>query len=122
MANTNFVKQVEEKFTVNNLVPINIGDLVKIGLQIQDGAKKRVQYFEGRIIGQKKDGIRTSFTVRQILQNVGVERILFLNSPSLVSMQVLRSFKARKSKLYFIRNRSNKNIRLKQNLKKANKK
>lgn len=120
MTSTYFVTQVEKKFQRNNFADINIGDLVKIGLQIQDGAKKRVQYFEGRIIGQNKDGIKTNIIVRQILQNIGVERNIFLHSPSLVSISVLRSFKAKKSKLYFIRNRSKKNIRLKQNFKKSN--
>ena len=122
MPKTHFVTQVEKNFRMNDFPAINIGDLVKIGLQIQDGAKKRIQYFEGRIIGQKKDGLKTSFIVRQVLQNIGVERTLFLHSPALLSIQILRSFKARRSKLYFIRNRSKKNNRLKQNFKKVNKK
>lgn len=116
MANTQFVKKIEEKFTKKVLPSINIGDSIRVGVKIKDGNKERTQFFDGTVIGRKNKGYKASLTVRYMSQSIGVERILFLHSPTVAEIKVLRSFKARRAKLYYFRNRSNKNRRLKQRL------
>lgn len=114
MATTQFIKNLEREFRRNEVPEIQIGDFIKIGLKIQDGSKERTQFFSGTVLAKKNSGYKMCFKIRQILQGIGVERIVFVHSPAVVQIQVLRPFKARRAKLYYIRNRSKKNIRLKQ--------
>ena len=116
MANTQFVKEIEKKFIKKDFPRVNIGDSIRVGIRIKDGNKERTQFFDGTVIGKKNKEYKACLTVRHVSQSVGVERILFLHSPAVVELKILRSFKARRAKLYYFRNRSNKNRRLKQRL------
>ena len=91
-----------------------VGDNVKLGVLIKEGNKERIQYYEGIIIAQKNSGISKTITVRRILQGIGIERIFLIHSPKLISIQVLKSSRVRRSKLYYLRNLSGKRSRLKQ--------
>lgn len=93
---------------------IKIGDNVKVGVKIIEGNKERVQFYEGIIIARKNTSINTTVTVRKILQGIGIERIFLLHSPKVDSINVLRSAKVRKSKLYYLRNLKGKASRLRQ--------
>jgi len=81
---------------------------------VKEGEKERIQIFQGIVIGIRGGGIRTSFTVRKISAGVGVERIWPLNSPSIDKLEVLRSSKVRRAKLYFLREKLGKAGRLKE--------
>ena len=104
--NTNFLK--------NNLPVISIGDNIKVGVKIIEGNKERIQFYEGTVISKKNSSINTTITVRKVLQGIGVERIFLIHSPKVDSIQVLRSAKVRRSKLYYLRNLKGKASRLKQ--------
>ena len=108
------IQNLEKDFLKKDLPLVRIGDNVKIGVKIIEGNKERVQYYEGTVISRKNSSINTTITVRKTLQGIGIERIFLLHSPKVDSIQVLRSSKVRRSKLYYLRNLKGKAGRLKQ--------
>ena len=111
------IDNLHKSFTKTDLPIIRIGDNVKIGVKIIEGSKERVQFYEGTVIAKKNSSINTTITVRKVLQGIGVERIFLIHSPKIDSIQVLRSSKVRRSKLYYLRNLKGKASRLKQTFK-----
>ena len=108
------IDNLHKSFMKTDLPAIQIGDNVKIGVKIIEGNKERVQFYEGTVIAKKNSSINTTITVRKVLQGIGVERIFLIHSPKVDSIQVLRSSKVRRSKLYYLRNLKGKASRLKQ--------
>lgn len=93
---------------------INPGDTVKVHQKIKEGDKDRIQIFEGVVIARKHGkGINSNITVRKVVEGVGVERIYPVNSPSIEKIEVVRSAKVRRSKLYFLRTAKGKKGKLK---------
>ena len=92
---------------------INIGDTVKIGVQIREGDRTRVQNYQGTIIRRHNNGLKSTITVRRIFQGVGIERIFPLYSPAIVKIEVLAQGKVRRAKLNYLRNKKGKAARLK---------
>ena len=109
------IKKLSEK---KNIVDFNPGDTVKVNVRIVEGKKQRVQAYEGVCIAKKKRGINSSFTVRKISFGEGVERVFQLYSPNIDSIQVIRSGKVRRAKLYYLRDRSGKSARINEKIKK----
>ena len=112
--NQQTIDNLNSTFLITDLPVVKIGDNVKIGVKIIEGNKERVQYYEGIIIAKKNSSINTTITVRKVLQGIGVERVFLIHSPKIDSIQVLRSSKVRRSKLYYLRNLKGKASRLKQ--------
>ena len=94
------------------------GDTVKVGVRITEGKRERIQYFEGVCIAKKNRDINSSFTIRKISFGEGVERTFALYSPIIGSIQVLRSGKVRRAKLYYLRDRTGKSARIVEKIKK----
>ena len=120
MAKLNIQKtiyDIETSFLKKDIPSLRIGDNVKVGVKIIEGNKERVQSYEGTIIAKKNSSINTTITVRKTLQGIGIERIFLIHSPKIDSIQVLRSSKVRRSKLYYLRNLKGKASRLKQTFK-----
>ena len=90
------------------------GDTVKVHVKIKEGDKYRVQIFEGVIIARKNNGISSTFTVRKVSSGYGVERIFPTHSPIIEKMEVVKSGKVRRARLYFLRGRRGKAARLKE--------
>lgn len=95
-----------------DLPHISVGDTVRVGVYIQEGNKQRLQPYEGTVISHHKAGVNTTVTVRKIFQGIGVERVFGIYSPSLHSIQLIRRAKVRRAKLYYLRERVGKGIRL----------
>jgi large subunit ribosomal protein L19 len=112
--NQQTINNLNNTFIKTDLPIIRIGDNVKIGVKIIEGNKERVQFYEGTVIAKKNSSINTTITVRKVLQGIGVERIFLIHSPKINSIEVLRSSKVRRSKLYYLRNLKGKASRLKQ--------
>lgn len=112
--NNQLINNVQDNFLKKNLPNIKIGDNVKIGVKIIEGNKERVQFYEGIIIAKKNSSINTTITVRKVLQGIGIERVFLIHSPKIDSIQILRSSKVRRSKLYYLRHLKGKASRLKQ--------
>jgi large subunit ribosomal protein L19 len=111
------LNDIEQKFIKKDLPVIKIGDNVKIGVKIIEGNKERIQFYEGSIIAKKNSSINTTITVRKVLQGIGIERVFLIHSPKVDSIEVLRSSKVRRAKLYYLRNLRGKASRLKQTFK-----
>lgn len=107
-------KDLESKFLNTSLPTIRVGDTIKLGVSITEGNKERVQFTEGVIIARKNSGLNATITLRRVMQGVGVERVYLLHSPKLKSVEILRSSKVRRSKLYYLRLRFGKATRLQQ--------
>nr|YP_009395868.1 ribosomal protein L19 [Herposiphonia versicolor]ARW64848.1 ribosomal protein L19 [Herposiphonia versicolor] len=110
----NLVQTIQKQYITNNYYNIEIGDSIKIKKIIQEGNKERVQIAEGVVISKKNSSINKTITVRKTIQNVGVERIYLVHSPHILNIEVIKKAKVRRSKLYYLRNRSGKGTRLKQ--------
>ena len=95
-----------------DLPRFDIGDTINVHLRIVEGDKERVQVFQGVLIARKGRGINESITVRRIVNDEGVERIVPLNSPKIAKIEVVRRGDARRAKLYFLRDRIGKKRRL----------
>ncbi len=91
-----------------------IGDTVNVSVRIVEGDKERIQVFTGVVIARKGSGVSETFTVRRIVNNEGVERTFPIHNPKVASIEVVRSGKVRRAKLYFLRDRIGKATRLKE--------
>ena len=93
---------------------IKQGDTVRVHVKVREGDKERIQVFEGVVIGQHRGTSRATFTVRKVTFGQGVERIFPLHSPIIDHIDVVRSAKVRRSKLYFLRKLKGKAARMKE--------
>ena len=93
---------------------IKSGDTVRVHVKVREGDKERVQVFEGIVIGMHRGGLRASFTVRKVSFGQGVERIFPLHSPTIQKVEIVRSARVRRAKLYFLRNLKGKAARMKE--------
>lgn len=112
--NQKAIDNLHQNFIKPNIPKIQIGDSIKLGVKIIEGNKERIQFYEGTVIAKKNSSINTTITVRKVLQGIGVERVFLIHSPKVDSIQVLRSSKVRRAKLYYLRNLRGKATRLKQ--------
>ena len=95
---------------------INVGDTVRVHNKIKEGARERIQMFEGTVIARKNGGISETFTVRRIAYGVGVEKTFPIHSPNVVKVDIIRSGKVRRAKLYYVRDRVGKAAKVKENI------
>lgn len=108
----------EEKFNgsqLNSKLPdIRPGDTIKVNQKIKEGDKERIQIFEGVVIARKHGkGISSTITVRKVVEGIGVERIFPVHSPSIEKIEVVKSGKVRRSKLYYLRTAKGKKAKVK---------
>lgn len=104
-----------EKDSVKEERPqFEVGDTVDVHCRILEGEKERIQVFNGVVIARAGSGARETFTVRRIVQGEGVERKFPLNSPRIAKVEVKRSGITRRAKLYYLRDRTGKAVRLKE--------
>ena len=115
---TKLLGRIESEQLKSSLPKISVGDLVKVGVLIQEGNKERVQPYEGTVIAKHNAGSNTTITVRRVFQGIGVERIFLIHSPRVASIQVISHSKIRRAKLYYLRSRVGKATRLKQRFEK----
>jgi large subunit ribosomal protein L19 len=109
----NAVELVEKTQTLARPA-MQAGDTVKVHVRVKEGDKERVQIFEGIVINLRRGGTRASFTVRKVSFGQGVERIFPLHSPVIQKIDVVRSAKVRRAKLYFLRDLKGKAARMKE--------
>jgi len=111
---TELLDHVESESLKKETPHFEIGDTVDVHCRIQEGDKTRTQIFTGTVIARKGRGINESFTVRRMVGNEGVERVFPINSPNVLDIRATRSGKARRAKLYYLRGRTGKSVRLAQ--------
>jgi large subunit ribosomal protein L19 len=105
------------RLTANRTIPdFAPGDTVIVSVNVVEGTRKRVQAYEGVVIGRRNRGLNSSFVVRKISSGEGVERTFQLYSPSIASVEVKRRGDVRRAKLYYLRERSGKSARIREKL------
>ena len=110
----NLIRAVESSQIRTDFPAFRPGDTVKVHVKIKEGDKYRIQIFEGVIIARKNNGISSTFTVRKVSSGYGVERIFPTHSPIIEKLEVVRSGKVRRARLYYLRGRRGKAARLKE--------
>jgi large subunit ribosomal protein L19 len=108
---------VEQPNLKNDVPDFRIGDRVQVHQKILDGAKERVQVFEGDVIARHNGGARETFTVRKLVQGEGVERIFPVHSPRIAKIVVMKAGMVRRAKLYYLRDRVGKATKIKDDVK-----
>ena len=109
---TKLLDAVESKSLKSDIPHFEIGDIVDVRCRIKEGDKERIQVFTGTVIARKGRGNNETFTVRRVVGSEGVERIFPLHSPNVVDIKPVRSGKVRRAKLYFLRKRTGKAVKL----------
>jgi len=107
------VKAIEAEQLRQDIPTFRPGDTVRLQVKVVEGAKERIQQFEGVVIKRKGSGLNETFTVRRVSYGVGVERCFPVHSPRLEKIEVVRRGKVRRAKLYYIRKLSGKAARIK---------
>ncbi len=110
----NMVELIEKENMKKKIPTFQVGDVVDVHVKTVEGDKERIQIFNCIVIAKKGSSIRETFTVRRIVQGGGVERVFPLHSPNVKDVKVKKSYKIRRAKLYYLRDKSGKAARLKE--------
>ena len=110
------VKALTNEQLKGNVPVLNIGDTVKVHNKIKEGTRERIQLFEGTVIAKHNGGISETFTVRRISYGCGIEKTFPLHSPNVEKVEVVRSGKVRRAKLYYLRDRVGKSAKVKEKI------
>lgn len=112
----NLVETLNAQNMKTEVPKIEIGSTVRVHVKIKEGAKERIQVFEGTVIAKKHGGVAETFTVRRISYGVGVEKVFPVHSPNVVKVETVRRGKVRRAKLYYLRDRVGKAAKVKEKL------
>ena len=108
------IKSIEEAQLKSDITPFSVGDTVKVYAKVKEGNRERTQVFEGTVIKRQGGSNRETFTVRKLSNGVGVERTWPLHSPTIEKIEVVRTGKARRAKLFYLRDRVGKAAKVKE--------
>ena len=110
------IKELNKETLQNDVPSVQIGDTVRVHLKVKEGNRERIQVFEGTVIAKKHGGIEETITVRRISYGIGVEKVFPVHSPSIATIEVVRSGDVRRAKLYYLRGRVGKGAKVKEKL------
>ena len=110
------IKSIEHEQMKNKIPALKVGDTVKVHQRIKEGNRERIQVFEGIIIKKQGGGVNATFTVRRVAYGVGVEKTFLIHSPMVEKVELVRVGKARRAKLYYLRDRVGKSAKTKEML------
>jgi large subunit ribosomal protein L19 len=113
---SNIIAQLEQEQMKQDIPEFSTGDTVTVQVKVKEGARERLQAFEGIVIAKRNRGMNSAFTVRKISHGEGVERVFQTHSPAIGSIQVKRKGDVRRAKLYYLRELSGKSARIKEKL------
>lgn len=108
------MKALTSQYMKEELPEVRVGDTVRVHVKIKEGARERVQVFEGTVIAKKHGGIEESFTVRRLSYGVGCEKVFPIHGPNIVKVETVRKGKVRRAKLYYLRDRLGKAAKVKE--------
>ena len=115
------IQLVETPHAKADVPEYHVGDRIEIHQRILDGAKERIQIFEGDVIAKQAGGIRESVVVRRLVQGEGVERIFLIHSPRIAKIVVKKAGMVRRAKLYYLRDRVGKATKIREDVKRQGK-
>ena len=110
------IKSIEHEQMKNKIPVLNVGDTVKVHVRVKEGNRERIQVFEGIIIKVQGGGVNKTFTVRKNSYGVGVEKTFLIHSPAVEKVEVVRVGKARRAKLFYLRDRLGKSAKTKEKI------
>jgi len=110
------VKAVESDFLRDAHENVDIGDFIRVHLKIKEGARERIQIFEGTVIGRRGSGVNETITIRRVSYGIGVERVLPVHSPKINKIEVVRKGRVRRAKLNYLRDRVGKAAKVREKL------
>ena len=110
------MKQFVNKYQKAEAPSARVGDTVRVHIRVKEGARERIQIFEGTVIAKKHGGIEETVTVRRMSYGVGVEKVFPLHSPTIDKIEVVRHGIVRRAKLYYLRNRVGKAAKIREKL------
>ncbi|MDD6316943.1 MAG: 50S ribosomal protein L19 [Clostridia bacterium] len=110
------IKKLTESQLKENAGNFNVGDTIRVHAKIKEGTRERIQVFEGTVIAKKHGGIQETVTVRRVSYGVGVEKTFPIHSPNIEKIEVVRSGKVRRAKLYYLRDRVGQAAKVKQDI------
>ena len=110
------IKELNKEQLARELPTVKIGDTVRVHVKVKEGSRERIQIFEGTVIAKKHGGIEETITVRRLSYGVGVEKVFPVYSPSIDTIEVVRSGAVRRAKLYYLRGRVGKSAKIKEKL------
>ncbi len=116
-----YIQRIEKDQLKPDIPDFRIGDRVEVHQKILDGAKERIQIFEGDVIARHNGGARETFTVRRLVQGEGVERIFPVHSPRIAKIVVKKAGAVRRAKLYYLRDRVGKATKIRDDVKRQTK-
>jgi len=111
---SDLIQELDNESLREDAVDFAPGDTVRVLYNVREGAKERIQAFEGICIGRRGAGVGETFTVRKISSGIGVERVFPLHAPTVTGIEVLRRGRVRRAKLYYLRGRRGKSARIKE--------
>ncbi len=110
------LKSIEHEQMKNKIPELKIGNTVRVHVRVKEGNRERIQVFEGIIIKKQGGGVNSTFTVRKISYGVGVEKTFLVHSPRIEKVEVVRVGRARRAKLYYLRDRVGKAAKTKEQI------
>ena len=110
------IKLISQSSLKEEAPQFNIGDTIRVDVNIREGERERIQQFEGTVIARKGSGVSETFTVRRVSYGVGVERVFPLLSPNVKAVKVVRQGRVRRAKLYYLRDRVGKAAKVKEQI------
>ena len=110
------IKSIEHEQMKNAIPDLKVGDTIRVHQRIKEGNRERIQVFEGIIIKKQGGGLNATFTVRRVAYGYGVEKTFLIHSPMVEKIEVVRVGKARRAKLYYLRDRVGKAAKTKENI------
>ena len=110
------IKELNKEVLQKEITNVQVGDTIRVHVKVKEGSRERIQVFEGTVIAKKHGGIEETITVRRISYGVGVEKVFPVHSPSIDHIDVVRSGKVRRAKLYYLRGRVGKGAKVKEKL------
>ncbi len=110
------IKSIEHEQLKNKIPELKVGNTVRVHQRIKEGNRERIQVFEGIIIKKQGGGVNATFTVRRVAYGVGVEKTFLVHSPMVEKVEVVRVGKARRAKLYYLRDRIGKAAKTKEDV------
>lgn len=113
---TNIIAQLEQEQMGREVPEFGPGDTVVVQVRVKEGARERLQAFEGVVIAKRNRGLNSAFTVRKISHGEGVERVFQTYSPTVADIEVKRRGDVRRAKLYYLRDRRGKAARIKEKI------
>lgn len=110
------IQSIEEEFFKKEIPPFRVGDTINVHMRIAEGEKERIQLFAGTVIARRGSGLSESVALYRFSYGAGMERVFMLHSPKIAKIEVLKTGKVRKSKLYYLRGSSGKASKVKEQI------